>query len=80
MLRTLHGMFGVALANNMLFNEQYSVLELEFVMGAGLLIQLALHPHRRLQCSQCVATGDLALADMAQPVGSGQLDKLFAGI
>ncbi|KAL0053205.1 hypothetical protein WJX82_002394 [Trebouxia sp. C0006] len=38
---------------------------------AGLLIQLALHPHPRLQSSQCVATGDLAPADMAQPAGSG---------
>ncbi len=47
---------------------------------ADLPTQLALHPHRRLQCSQCVATGDLALADMAQPAGSGQLDKLLAGI
>ncbi|KAL0039455.1 hypothetical protein WJX79_008946 [Trebouxia sp. C0005] len=38
---------------------------------AGLLIRLALHPHRRLQCNPCVATGDLALAVMAQPAGSG---------
>lgn len=52
-------------------SSAYAVWE-KCVCCSGLPIQLDLPPHLRLLCSQCVATGGLAPADMDQPVASGQ--------